>query len=231
MRNSLWTLVPLACSTSSVFADPFWIAYEANQDHTPPELQGWERSWNYGEPPTPPQRSVLNGIFTLNSLGLWHVLDYNYRAATVSIDAGEEFVCEYRVRVTGDIHDTWVFIRPGNFGSEIGMTIGPAQVSLGDGTIDIAPGVFHQYRWTSPNMRDFDLYIDGVLRDSRSASNTIGPNMNVLFGDWTFGIAPGAPTSSSEWDYMRFGVIPEPTCGLALLLGFGIIHGARRASP
>ena len=32
----------------------------------------------------------------------------------------------------------------------------------------------------------------------------------VLFGDWTFGLGPSAPTSSSSWDYIRWGVIPEP---------------------
>lgn len=231
MRTLVMAYANFVFSTAAARADQFWIAYEANQNHTPPELQGWQHHWDYGEPPTPPVRSVLNGIFTLDTLGLWHVEDFNYRNAAVSLDAGEQFVAEYRVRVTGDIHDTWVFVSQGSsWGSDIGMTIGPAQIAVGATTIEITSGVFHQYRWTSNDMIQFDLYIDGVLRHSRSRTDELGPSVNMLFGDWTFGTAPGAPTSRSEWDYVRFGVVPEPVTALSLIVAFAALI-RRRNSP
>ena len=70
----------------------------------------------------------------------------------------------------------------------------------------IAPGVFHDYRVTSTDLRSYDLYIDGTFVHEGSFDHGPGTPSYVAFGDFVQGAG-----SRHEWDYFRFGaIVPEP---------------------
>jgi hypothetical protein len=81
---------------------------------------------------------------------------------------------------------------------------------FGGQTYPIAPGVMHDYRFVTPDMQAYVLYVDGVK--AFSGGFTYEPLLDasrLTFGDLKAGLS-----SRSGWDYVRFGVIPEPTTGL-----------------
>ena len=73
------------------------------------------------------------------------------------------------------------------------------------------PGVFHEFELRSEDMRSYDLLIDGELAMSGSFWESLSGTW-VGWGDCVEGYA-----SLSRWDYVRFGVVPEPQSLLLLI--------------
>jgi hypothetical protein len=71
----------------------------------------------------------------------------------------------------------------------------------------IEPYVFHTYRIESTDMVDYSLWVDGEYVHDGVFYTPTGADSFFAFGDFWYG---GAVTSLSEWDHVRFGVVPEP---------------------
>lgn len=206
---------------SSAHADRFWTSYNAD---VLPENDGWTRVFVPGA-----FRSVSGGVFALNSFAQPTVYDFNVRQSTAILDPGEEFALEWSARVDGYTHDTWVMIGRGAAYGGIGVSIGFHEVQVGETDfLPITPYQFHAYRLATSDMREFRFSIDGVESWTFTAETPYQSNINVLFGDWTSGSGSGVPSSHSEWDYVRFGVVPAPGAIVTALLGAAVRARRRR---
>ena len=80
------------------------------------------------------------------------------------------------------------------------------------------PGMFHEFEMRSGDMRSYELYIDGELAIEGVFSESSFPAC-AGFGDVV------SSWSLAEWDYFRFGVVPEPNT--ATLFFVGLLAGRR----
>jgi hypothetical protein len=206
----------LAGGASAAWATPYWIAYEGNDF---PENEGWLRVWGDEEGPYHggAERSVENGILTIDSLSDDQVCDFSEMQMSIDPGPGETFSAEWRVLIDpqSDPCDVWVVIARDNPPGHAAFSFGPSALWIDpDGvTIGLAPGVFHTFEFSSPNMRQYRLLVDGTIEyDSSFESYSILQSF-VNFGDGAQG-----ERSLSSWDYFRFGVVPEPSAILLLLL-------------
>ncbi len=199
--------VLLTLGAGGAWAEPYWVAYEAN-DY--PENEGWWRIW-YGQPA---QRSLEHGLMTLDTTSDPLNAEYYAWDQPEGIDpgSGEEFVLQWRVcvdevtdwtdpAVVVESDESWVV--PLRMGRDF----------IGDGwdvTVGFEPGVFHEFELRSPDMRQYDLYLDGTLV-AQSLFRSLTGQSRVSWGAGGYGVS-----SSTRWDYVRFGVVPEPVAGIAL---------------
>jgi hypothetical protein len=212
-------------------ATPYYIAYEANTPGSFPEDEGWERGFGFGGA----DRSVQDGFLTLSSTDI-QVYDYYEidMGGNLDPDPGEMFFGEWRLLVEAnsdpDYADCGVTIARDSIGGPFGggdvsfrfFTDTVVETRSGSEAV-FDQGVFHVFRFESNDMDSFRFLIDGELRltgvfDFPSVNESF-----VGFGDAVQGIA-----STSRWDYVRFGVVPEPGC--ALVLAAGLIVARRRRS-
>ena len=226
MIRLLCFLSVLLLATSGVRADEYWIAYEGNDF---PENQGGRRIWGnqqglfQGPGAT---RTLNNGVLTIDSLFDTSVFDFYDRQMNGQLDPdpAELFVMQWRLKVDQVIGFTDPTV--GMFSDERRVVAFDFdENTLFSGfesgvSIPIEPGVFHEYGLRSWDMLTYELFIDrqlvreGVFVDVVSES----------FVGWGDGVQGAA--SLSEWDYFRFGVVPEP--GGALL--FALALTSRRVS-
>jgi hypothetical protein len=193
-------------------AEPYWIAYEGNDF---PENEGWRRSWGdddgefHGDGAF---RTLEDGILTMDSLYNDRVYDYARvdRYGHLDPEPGETLIAEWRLKVdavTGDYFDPVVTII-GDHRMTIGLGYhyGFIESQFEDDVfIPIEPSVFHDYRFLTSDMQTYDLYIDGELAHEGEFWHGAGESY-MAWGDGVRGAA-----SRSHWDYLRFGVVPEPT--------------------
>ena len=141
-------------------------------------------------------------------------------------EPGEEFVAQWRVRL--DDVDGWT--DPAFNISSDGSWVVPFSMGhdfIRDGwdlEVGFEPDVFHEFELRSPDMRTYDLYIDGTLV-GQSLFRALTGQSQVTWGPGTQGTA-----SLTRWDYVRFGVVPEPTAGLALVVLTLLGGDVRRSS-
>ena len=90
---------------------------------------------------------------------------------------------------------------------------------------DIQPGVPHTYRLEVYGGDYFEFQIDGVVMDS-GEPEAVWPTPDALL---SWGTSYYRAESTSEWDYVRFGTIPEPATGLLVLFGAGVLLRRRFA--
>jgi len=227
MMRVLCFLSLLTLGACAVRADQYWIAWEGTEL---PEVQGpWLRSLGYGGA----KRTINNGILTYDSLHNINIWDYSYIERQRKIDPGpgEMFVMEWRLRVRkviGDADPTT------SVASDEAWMVGFAYAedrifSVFENFLEIPiePGRMHEYRLLSTDMRAYDLFIDGGLVRRGAFSKRITSSY-VGWGDGVQGAA-----SLHEWDYFRFGVIPEPATGVSLAVPFlaCVVGANRRVSP
>ena len=213
---SLTAALGLLAATAG--AEQYWITYEGNDL---PENEGWNRDYGNWEGPHHGEaiRTVEDGILTMDSLFDDGVYDYAYlfRPGCLDPEAGELFVIEWRLKVeevTGDYYDPSVGV-----GSDEGWQIGFGfymdrirSIFEDDVYIPFEPGIFHEYRCTSVDMRSYELYIDGDL----ARVGTFWQGILDSFVGW--GDAVSGAASRTHWDYVRYGVIPEPTTLTVLIV-------------
>ncbi len=209
-------------------ASPYWVAYEGDGL---PESQGWAR--HYGNELGPEvggaERSVDDGILTVDSLRHPWIYDFAERTLPADPQVGETFVAEWRLSVDprSDTGDVGVTIAPHDSPAHLSIRYGPTGLILrpGNVVIDIAPGTFHQFRVESQDMQSYRLHIDDMLRYTGVFETYTLLQSFVNFGDCVQGYR-----SCSQWDYFRYGVIPEPSTFLLLLAAFCLLLVQRRAA-
>jgi hypothetical protein len=204
--------VPLLAATAG--ATPYWISWEGEGATAGlPEQSGWTRNWGnwQGAHQGGASRTLENGILTYDSLYDAGVYDFSkiVRPGQIDPDPGELLVMEWRLKVdavTGWTYDPEVGLVSDRTAG-VAFAFGVNVVSCGldfDIDIPIAPGVFHSYRVLSWDMTTYRLFIDDQLAYVGPFEPHVSPSY-VGWGDSVQGAA-----SLHEWDYFRFGVIPEP---------------------
>jgi len=185
-------------------ASPYWIAWEGTEL---PEVQGpWLRGFGYGGA----KRTINNGILTYDSLHDVNVWDFAYIEGQRKMDPepSETFILEWSLKVERVIGraDPAVGVSSDEAWA-VGFEFAEDRIfSVFEGylQIPIEKGVFHAYQLASMDMRKYDLYVDGQLV-RRGVFDKAVTQSYVGFGDGIQGAA-----SLHHWDYLRFGVIPEP---------------------
>jgi hypothetical protein len=210
----------------SAGAEQFWIEYDASCGQFPEEV-GWGRLAMGGGA----QRSLEDGMLRLDSSAGPGVIDCYGVSHPVDLSPGESFVLEWRLRVN-EVHGAAdPPIKPA---VTVGFDgYGMADFAYSEGSlyildehlwIDLDPYVFHEFSLTSSDLLTYTLRIDGSVAHS-------GPFTTPCFisaVDWGDGWT-GA-TSVSDWEYVRFGVVPEPSGALLIISAClaGMILRARR---
>jgi hypothetical protein len=208
-------------------ANLYWIAYEADDF---PENEGWTRI--FGDENGPLQggavRTIADGVLVIDSLRNNQIFDFYEIQRQIDPDPGELFIAEWRVRIlenTGNpgAADTGVGIAPDG-GGTLGIKYFVDRViSSREGWFEpIAPLEFHTYRVTSSAMEAYAFYIDeNFVRNGVWDLFSLNQSF-VNFGDGVQGAR-----SLSEWDYVRFGVVPEPGSALLLVIASACLGGRR----
>ena len=212
---------------ATLHAEPYWIAYEGDVF---PEEDGWDR--NYGEDDWPPEsfaeRSIEDGVFVLDSLHDDQIYDHYLIEREIDPAEGETFIAEWRVKVDPEsgIVDTGLVIARDSPPGHIEFHLAPNGVYIGNVIFPFAfipyePNVFHEFVLRSEDMQNFELDLDG-------AAAYTGPfeDESLLSGYVSFGDAAIGDASRQSWDYMRFGVVPEPAS--LVIIAFAWIAAARQ---
>ena len=225
-RRILLLPMLLSAAAAPALGVPYWVSYEGN-DY--PENEGWERSFSdeNGVGQGGSERSLDGGVLTLDSMRDPQISD-NYRVSRqINPDPGELFVAEWRLRVldaVGPLRDVGVTIARDGMGTvSFRYGLDHVQGVEEDWTYDLEPLEFHAFRVESPDMVNYSLWIDGMfVRDGMWHLQSLNESY-FFFGDAVRG---AGVLSNSQWDYVRFGVVPEP--GSPWILATGWILFARR---
>jgi hypothetical protein len=204
-------------------ASPYWVDWEGTDW---PEALGYTHVWIANGPPyEPAHRTLQDGVMTIDSLANMYLCDFDEMDMNGRLDprpGDGPFVMEWRLRVdtvVGDYDPSLAFFSDDAWA--LGLEFAEDRVySVFENylTIPFDPGVFHEYRVVSPEMRTYDLFIDGTLRHH----GVLGEVFTTSYVAWGDGVINGA--SLTEWDWFRFGVVPEPSSGLLL----GLVATLRR---
>jgi hypothetical protein len=215
-------LIVALAAAGAAFGTPYWIAYEG---HDFPENEGWLRVWGDEEGPYHggAERSLADGILTLDGLRSDQIYDFYEMQRPIAPGPGETFVAEWRVLVdpASDPRDVGVAIA--NPSRLAFFLIGPNSLVSWDGpAISIEAGVFHTFVFSSQNMQEYQLVID----DDATYNGYF--NLPTYSSFVNFGDAGQGERSSSQWDYFRFGVVPEPASALLAGCTFSFSRRTRR---
>jgi len=192
-------------------AEQYWITYEGSDF---PENEGWTRSTYAGGA----ERWLEDGALVIDSISVGDLQATDtYRQLDVRRpEPGELFVAEWRMRVDEfvDFYDAGVVMaRPEPLGDlHFAHAVDHLVVYDDWDPIPVAPDEWHIYRFESQDMDAYTLFVDGapVYEGHFQTPSLIDPLF--AFGNMARGAA-----SLSRWDYVHFGIIPEPRS--VLLLG------------
>ncbi len=232
-RTALWKITPLAVlaslTASTATATPYWIAYEGNEF---PEQVGWGRMYGNENGPFAggAERSLRDGVFTLDSMRHNQIVDFYDVRRSISPEPAELFVAEWRVLVdpVSDPRDAGVIIARDEPAGHMAVKNGPNGILISPGNvmIELEAGVFHSFTVCSGDMERFVLSIDG-----QPAYSGFFESNTLLKSFFAFGDSVQGQRSLTNWDYVRFGVVPEPATVSALLVcGLGMSRGGHRAT-
>lgn len=210
----LFVALLAAALAAPAAATPYWVAWEGN-DY--PENEGWER-YHYGNDGPPASRSLADGIMTMDGLASIEIVDAYRMERVLDPELGEEFVVQWGLRVNEVGNPNYPY-DPGlliysDDGWQIILVIGVDEVHsiLEHEDVAFLPGVFHAWELRSPDMRSYTLLVDGSVIHTGTFISSGATKSRVDWGD----VVAGA-NSHSDWDYFRFGVVPEPGSCLSLL--------------
>lgn len=199
-------------------ADLYWVSYEGNDL---PENEGWTHT--PGNPPA--ERSIDDGSLFIDSRVPGGTTDGNamYRPDGFDPGPGEMFVMQWRIKVhESPLWDAGVFFSSDElfavgFGFSENSMISDYEPSI---RIEYAPGVYHSFELRSEDMRHYVLTMDGApVIDGVFSESFYGPSLG--FGDLA------SPESLGQWDYFRFGVVPEPESLMLALAGCALLMRTR----
>lgn len=224
----LLMLAALALGAAAASGDTYWYAWEGD-DY--PENEGWFRA--YGDENGFQQggavRTLANGAMTLDSLRHRQVYDYYGIYSISDPEPGELFVAEWRVRIdqTGDPYDNGIVIARDHVPGHVGAHFGYDSVRIlydNNLVFPIMPDVFHNFRLESADMEHYSFYIDGSLIHEGAFESESILHSYVAWGDGVQGLR-----SFATWDYVRFGVVPEPSTivSFCAMIGLAVISISR----
>lgn len=200
----------LLAFASTLHADQYWIAYEGNDF---PENEGWLRGSAGGGD----HRSLEDGTLLLDGLGDVRTDDYyERRRAEIDPQPGESFRAEWRFgieQLTG-ISDPGLALYSDD-SRGVGFSFSTTAIYSGfEGlTIPFDFEGMHEFVLTSPDMLTFELFADGNLLHRGDFVEVVSSS-TLAWGDGVQGAA-----SRSRWDFVRFGVVPEPESWPVLAAG------------
>lgn len=208
--------VGVLVAVAPAWAEQYWIAYEGNDF---PENEGWIR---YASDP-PAQRWLEDGSLFIDSRGDGNIVD-NYTMyfdeGGVAPEPGEMFVMWWRLLVQeSHLWDPGVYVTSDDQWEVIFIFDEGSLLSFYEPEVyvELEPGVFHEFELRSTDMRNYELYIDDLLAIEGIFFEGLFSPL-VGFGDITGG------ASLAQWDYFRFGVVPEPSAWLMTLIALMCIR-------
>jgi hypothetical protein len=142
---------------------------------------------------------------TLDGLRSDQIWDFCEFQGNLSPGAGETFRAEWRVLIdaVGDPFDVGVVITRDAPPGDVLLKLAPAELWIrnDDIFIQLEPGVFHDYVFTSPDMQSYTLTIDGTIQYQSFFDPETNLNNFVNFGDGVQGgrRARIGTTSASVW--------------------------------
>ena len=211
---------------SNALAAPYWVAWEGDDF---PENEGWERG-HFGADGPQAERTLNNGVMTLDGLASIEIIDGYLMERPLDPGPGEEFVAQWRLRVNEVNGNPNFLYDPGvrltsDDGWHIALVIGVDEVHsiLDQEDVGYKPWVFHAWEFRSADMRSYSLSVDGSIVHTGTLTETGATEPQIEWGDLV-----GGSTSHSDWDYFRFGVVPEPTSCISLLALLCAVQGFRR---
>jgi len=199
----------------------YWIAYEGGPGF-PEQVGPWTREFGdeHGFGHGGAERRIEDGIFVLDSLRHDQIFDfYEVRRKIDPMPPFELFVGEWRVRVDepSDPWDVGVSIVRDEPPGWFILKLAPGRIRIYTEALEfpIAPGTFHTYRFTSADMRQYELFLDGELLHRGRFDDQTFFNSRFSFGDGVQG-----RRSISRWDYVRFGALPDVSTSALALVAF-----------
>ena len=209
----------LALGVCGASADEYWIAYEGNDW---PENVGWTRGTSGGGA----IRFLERGNLVIDSRASIRISDFYSMdlGGSLDPDPGEIFVARWRILIeeVNGLRDPAFEIRSDDRWALV-LYFDEATVgSLFEPGIraSFEPGVYHRFEVRSSDMRRYELYIDESLAITGAFRQGLFQSQ-VSWGDGFQGSA-----SLTRWDYLRFGVVPEPST--AFMAAFALL--SRRAT-
>ena len=190
-----------------------------------PEEAGFARAGTFDA-----DRSVADGVFSHHvELGQWDPPPYgeqDFYRFDLDEFVGRPFFAEWRMTSDAPRSEVdenngagLIVFTGGGVGYHFNMASDFARILRGYPfpTIyfDIEAGVPHTYRLEVYGADYFEFQIDGLVVDSGLPEAEF-PSSDALM---SFGTRFYMDESTSNWDYVRFGTIPEPATGLLVLLG------------
>ncbi len=203
-----------AFSAPPAVGEPYWIAWEGD---TFPEEGEWNRAYGNYDGPGQGQayRTLHDGVMTIDSLHDQGVYDYYWLERPGAIDPGpgELFVMEWSsLRVEEVDPENPIYPYDPGLGAYsddaygLGLTFSTdcfrSLYEHATWFIDLT--TTHDFRVESFDMRSYSLLVDGELFYEGEFTSVVSDS-RCLWGDDVQGVA-----SLHDWDYFRFGVVPEP---------------------
>jgi hypothetical protein len=216
MFRVLNVILGMLLATPAARASPYWIEYEPGNAHFPEE-EGWTRHIAYGYGGA--QRWFEDGALVIDSRASLGILDYYTISRPGAIDPapGETFLLEWRLRIDEVVIDG-VDLSVAIFADSkwaVGFGLGRASIrSVFEPAVSapFSEGALHEFSLSSTDMRSYVLYIDGQEVIDGAFWLSLDSS-EVGWGDDVQG-----NSSLSHWDYVRFGVVPEPGFSLWVLV-------------
>ncbi|MEW6251520.1 MAG: hypothetical protein AB1716_12805 [Planctomycetota bacterium] len=226
-------LLIAAATARSSPGDTYWVNYQASSGLFPEEA-GWTRYTREGGD----QRWFEDGWLVMDGTADPRIQDYNRFDRSLDPAPGEEFIVQWRISVdqlSGYYDPAIGVFSDEQWGVGFVMSLGDIKSQFEQNvSASFAPGVAHTFELRSRDMRAYSLSIDGLPAISGSFWLSLSRS-HVAWGDGVYGAA-----SLARWEFVRFGVVPEPDSGICLvtgaalgLFGFRSRQGrsSRRVSP
>lgn len=199
-------------------AEPYWIAYEGNDF---PENEGWERTFcdpNGVVGQGGAIRTIEDGALVLDSRESTRIVDFYDWSRPVDPGSDETFIMRWRLRVD-DVPSTYPYdVSAGVFSDGYrvaAFALGESEVKSifePDLILSYEAGVYHTFEFRSSDMLSYTLLIDDTLTMTGDFYSVFEAS-RVTWGDGVQGAS-----SLSHWDFLEFGVVPEPSTSCLLLL-------------
>lgn len=212
MRSWISLVVVWAVVPGVALAEPYWVEWTGDAF---PETDGWTR---YSSDP-PAERWLEDGSLFIDSRADWFITEeYGQpRPGEMTPGPGERFVMVWRVKVREIIGSAAPGVAVWSDDQHaVSLDMGMDFIEdPHDGTAaSFAPNQWHEFALRTEDMLSYELYIDGALGMEGEFYESYFPLAGAYWGDKT------SHRALSEWNYVGFGMVPEP----ASLLGFILLH-------
>ncbi len=204
----------IGLTAATAVADPYWVSWSGDSF---PEEDGWSRTFtdaNGIAGQGGATRKLADGVMVLDSRRDWDIVDFYQMSREIDPELGEEFVLRWGLEVD-EVSDNFPFDAGISVFSDQSTVVafrfgedGFQSLRESDETIPLDLSVPHEFVLRSADMATYSLFVDGVHSRSGVFFPTVSES-RIGWGDVIQGAA-----SLSSWDYVEFGVVPEPASWL-----------------